>query len=295
MPSFVTLEPTNHCRLRCPLCPTGSGRIRRPRGFADSSAVERAIDEIAPFAFRISFVGYGEPFLHRDLLAMVHRASCRGVLTSVDTSGTLLKTQSDVESIVESGLSEILVSLDGATQESLEKYRRNAVLEEVLQGIRSLIETRRRRRRRSPSVCLQFVVMKHNEHEIPAIRRVARDLGVDRLRLKTCTSWGAPDPENYAPSDPALRRPTSRASKSFSRRCLFPWQAMAIDWDGTAVPCCDDWDESVPLGNVFQDGGVRSVWQGERYADFRRRISTDRAGIPLCRDCPILLPEEKSL
>ena len=32
-PLTLMVEPTNICNLKCPLCPTGRGLIKRPKGF----------------------------------------------------------------------------------------------------------------------------------------------------------------------------------------------------------------------------------------------------------------------
>ncbi len=32
LPEILTLEPTNICTMKCPTCPTGAGKLNRPKG-----------------------------------------------------------------------------------------------------------------------------------------------------------------------------------------------------------------------------------------------------------------------
>jgi hypothetical protein len=58
-----------------------------------------------------------------------------------------------------------------------------------------------------------------------------------------------------------------------------------INWDGTVSPCCFDKNAEYPLGNVFNDGGMKAVWKGKPYAEFRRQILKRRRDIPICTNC----------
>ena len=83
-----------------------------------------------------------------------------------------------------SGIDTLIVSVDGATQETYEHYRAGGSLEKVKQGIRNLAAAKKRLRRKTPFIYIQFLVMRHNEHEIPAMEQLARELEVDKLLRK---------------------------------------------------------------------------------------------------------------
>ena len=77
------------------------------------------------------------------------------------------------------GLDQIYISFDGLDQETYEKYRVRGSFERVVEGVKSLLAQRAALGRSNPIVELQFLVMKHNEHQIGEFRRMAQDLGAD--------------------------------------------------------------------------------------------------------------------
>ncbi len=55
MPLAIGAELTNHCNLRCPECPSGSGTLTRARGFMDPVLFQKIIDELSPYLYNINF------------------------------------------------------------------------------------------------------------------------------------------------------------------------------------------------------------------------------------------------
>ena len=86
---------------------------------------------------------------------------------------------------VESGPDRLIISLDGLDQETYEKYRVGGSLEKVMEGTRNLVSWKKELRSRSPYIILQFIVFRTNEHQVEDVRKLARELGVDKLELKT--------------------------------------------------------------------------------------------------------------
>jgi radical SAM protein with 4Fe4S-binding SPASM domain len=236
---------------------------------------------------------YGEPFLHPRLLEMVAEAREHEVYTRVSTNGLAFVRGLDADDLISSGLDYLRVSVDGATQATYNVYRVGGQLDKVLAGLRLLQQRKCELGKRKPIVELQFIVMRHNEHEIPLIRQIAADLGV-LLRLK---SVGLGDVEKdsskraWLPEGTSLRRYDEREGR-FSlarignRVCDHPWHRLVINWDGQVVPCCYDPNGLYEFGNAAD--GLRAVWNGERLQAFRRAIrSTERPSI--CAKCSVSL------
>ena len=132
MPYRYYIDPTNLCNLRCPLCPTGRMELQRPRGRMNLEDFKRIVDQIAPYAYYVELYNWGEPFLHPQIFDMIRYASERKI--SVQLSSNLNYFNEEMaEQAVASGLTRLLVSVDGATQETYEKYRCGGRLEVVLQ------------------------------------------------------------------------------------------------------------------------------------------------------------------
>jgi MoaA/NifB/PqqE/SkfB family radical SAM enzyme len=96
---------------------------------------------------------------------------------------------------VESGLDTMLISIDGATQEVYERFRRNGELELVLYNFRKIVETKKKLRHHNPILVWNYLAFEHNIHEIDSARRLARKLGVNQFRVASPfdVSWDDPD------------------------------------------------------------------------------------------------------
>ncbi|MCB1048768.1 MAG: radical SAM protein, partial [Calditrichaeota bacterium] len=202
LPTVLMIEPTNLCNLKCPLCPTGAGTLRRHGSFMDFELYSKVIDEVWSRTFMILLWNQGESFMNKDFLRMVRYAADRGLWTYGSTNGHYLE---DPEAVVRSGLGTLLVSVDGASATTYEAYRRSGNFEQVIGGLKGLVQAKRRLKSATPVIHLQFIIMRHNEHEIPAITRLAQDCGVDRLTLKTVQIYDDADipiwlPDNLAQS-----------------------------------------------------------------------------------------------
>lgn len=75
------------------------------------------------------------------------------------------------------------MSLDGVTQETYEKYRVRGNVAEVFADLRGLVAAKKALRSKTPFVEWQYIVFKHNEHEVEKARVLAEEIGVDLLRF----------------------------------------------------------------------------------------------------------------
>lgn len=287
-PFMMMIEPTNICNLKCPMCVTGNGTMVRPNGFMSLEQFRELIDEVGNHLLHLTLWSQGEPFINRSFNDMVRYASDKGIATLTSSNGHFLK---DSDAIVESGLSDLIISIDGATQETYEQYRVGGKLDRVIDGILGLTEAKKRLKKRTPRIELQFLIMKHNEHEIGTIKQLAKDLEVDRLSLKTVQVYSNEQAAEFLPSREEYSRYVIDQEGNFEmkvpihNRCRWVWLCPTLNWDGTVSPCCFDKNADYPLGNVFEDGGMKKIWKSDRYRDFRMQIFRDRRAIDICTNC----------
>ena len=50
--------------------------------------------------------------------------------------------------------------------------------------------------------------------------------------------------------------------------CEYPWTSLTVMADGSVVPCTQDYDCEMALGNVNTDS-LESIWNGPKYKEFR--------------------------
>jgi len=286
LPRVLMIEPTNECNLRCPLCPTGAGKLKRPKGQMSLDLYRRILADLDGALERVMLYNYGEPFLHPHLLDMIAEAHQAEVYTRVSTNGLVFLRAIRADDLIASGLDYLRVSLDGATDETYNVYRVGGKLDQVLEGVRLLQERKRELGKLKPVVELQFIVMRHNERDIPAMRQIAHEMGT-LLRLKSVGLGDLnrePARREWLPKDESFRRydASFNLARNGRRVCDHPWQRLVVNWDGQVTPCCYDPDGEYELGNAVE--GIATVWNGERLQAFRRAMkSSFRPAI--CQKC----------
>jgi radical SAM protein with 4Fe4S-binding SPASM domain len=297
-PTHLQIEPTTHCNLRCLLCPVNTG-LNRPSGNMNCRVFQKIVDEMGEYVFFILLWDWGEPFLNPQIYNMIGYASERGIKLVSSTNGHLFAQHDHAERVVRSGLDTLIVALDGITQETYERYRQGGELDDVLQGIRTIVARKRALNSNTPLINLRFLVMRHNEHEIPKLPDLARSLGVDALTFNTLNSHcQETDPTKRALLETRYQEflPRNRRYQRFrytltgdKRRvernpCKRLWNNPAIHWDGTVTSCFFDYGEKRKLGNVGTDT-LGAIWRGVEYRKLRRAFRLGWEKLPLCSDC----------
>jgi len=292
-PPILMIEPTNICNLKCPLCPSGADNLTRKKGFMDYATFTKIIDEVADYTFMLILWNQGEPFLHSDFLKMLSYAHQKRLYLMVSTNANLMPP---AQKLIETGIDLLIVSLDGATQESYNLYRRNGSLPAVLQNVTELVKAKKALGCKYPTVVWQFLVMRHNEHEIEQIKQLSAQTEVDMLVFKTVQIYSREDIEKYLPTNPHYCRyklvksttdpdaPLDFILPTFKNRCYRIWFQPVINWDGQMSVCCFDKDIVYKIGNVSTKT-VYKLYQSTRFNNFRRVVLRDRKRFEICRNC----------
>ena len=284
MPPVISLELTNHCNLRCPECATGSGLLKREKGFMDPALYDRVISEMKPFLFYLNLYFQGEPMAHPDFFRFT--GPVEGISKVVSTNGHFLSV-ANAEKLAGSGIGKLIVSLDGMDSRTYSLYRKDGDYEKVLQGIRNMAESIRMTRS-SLILEIQFLVNRHNEDQIGKAHDFAREVNA-RLRLKSMQIISGDDAYDWMPLNRRYRRYTAdgrsfRIKSKLPDRCFRLWMNPVITWDGKVIPCCFDKDAESVMGDLNTES-FRTIWNGERFKDFRRRVLNDRKSIAICGNC----------
>jgi len=286
-PFFISLEPAAVCGLACPQCPTGAGDISREQPYLDVRTFQAIVDEIAGTTAILSLYNQGEPLMHRSFTEMVRYASERRIYTVTSTNGQLL-TKALCRRLVEAGLDRIIVSLDGTDQESYARYRRGGDLGKAVRGIRWLSGARQSGRK--PMIIAQFLVFRHNQEQVPEMKKFGYSLGADRVRIKTAQIVYPDEAGHWLPDQAKYSRYRRNDRGRWTlgiqlpNRCKRLWQATVITTDGIVVPCCFDKLAEYPMGDLHS-GSLRKIWKNQDYNDFRAKVLRQREKIAICLNC----------
>lgn len=289
-PVSISFEPTTSCNLRCPECPSGLRAFTRPTGMLEQAFFKKTIDEIHKELLYLIFYFQGEPYLNPSFLDMVKYAHQKKIYTATSTNAHYL-TDEMAKKTVESGLDRLIISIDGSTQDIYQQYRIGGNLEKVLEGSRNIIKWKKALGSATPFVFFQFLVVKPNEHQLEAIKKLARETGVDEVRFKTAQVYDfESDPNGLIPTIDKYSRYKKNADGSYSaknklaNRCWKLQHANVITWDGLVVPCCFDKDATHRLGDLHKQS-FKEIWHNEPYKRFRHELSKSRKNIDICANC----------
>lgn len=289
LPVSISIEPTTSCNLRCPECPSGLRSFTRPTGMLDPVLFQKIIDELAPTLSYLTFYFQGEPYLHPRFLDMVSYAAGKGIYTATSTNAHYLNEETALNT-VRSGLDRLIISIDGTTQEAYQSYRVGGSVEKVLRGAENVILAKKRLNSYTPHVVFQFLVVGPNEHQIPHVQRLAKQVGVDQVALKTAQIY---DYEKGSPLIPKQQRYSRykqnndgswSVKNALADHCWKMWHSCVVTWDGKVVPCCFDKDGHFVLGDLRKNS-FADIWRGEPYQEFRAQLLSSRSDIEMCRNC----------
>jgi radical SAM protein with 4Fe4S-binding SPASM domain len=309
-PVAASIEPINHCNLRCPECPAGMKELTRPHGIMQPEMFRNIIDQLSPHLSWLTLYFQGEPYMSRHFFEFIAYARAKHIFVATSTNGHFLD-ENAVPHTINSGLNRLIISLDGADQQSYEAYRKGGDFEKVIAGIRLLVSEKKRLNKRNPEIILQCLVLKSNEHQLDKIKLLAKELGVDKLEFKTAQfnnyENGNPLlPENqqysrYARvSTPQMQKAKGKMQNAniaeyhdvqrFTPKnrmpdsCFRMWSSCVITWDGKVVPCCFDKDATYVMGDMTKER-FQDIWRGKPYHDFRMKILNNRKSIEICTNC----------
>ena len=178
---MVHVEASSRCNSHCPMCSRYSAH-----GFLQPNLKE---EDLTPELFyklftpeftrqidHVYFSGvYGDPCLNKDLPEFVNYLLDHGCTNiNIDTNGGY-RGEDWWASLAKPGV-QINFAVDGASVETLEKYRINVNYDKVLANMKKFIAAGGRAQ-------WNFIVFKHNEHEVELAREIAREIGAD-FRIK---------------------------------------------------------------------------------------------------------------
>lgn len=287
MPMGLSIEPTTSCNLRCSECPSGLRSFSRPTGMLHPETFQKVIDQLKRKLIWLTFYFQGEPYLNKDFLKMVKYAHQQGLYTMTSTNAHYF-TDEIAKETIESGLSRIIVSMDGVTQETYEQYRKGGSLDKVKDGITRLVEWKKKLRSSTPHIVLQFIVFGHNEHEIEDVKKLGKEMGVDEVKIKSAQIYDFAN-EGLLPTDSTYARYKKEGDSyaiknTLMNHCWRMWSSAVITWDGKVIPCCFDKDAHHQIGSI-EATPFKDIWLSPAYNDFRSKVLIDRKAVDICTNC----------
>lgn len=283
-PYIFVLEVTNICNLKCPFCLTGKGisggREVRHMNFEEAKKI---IDAVGEYVYFLQVYTWGEPLLNKDLIKIVEYAKQKNIFVMLSTNGTAM-TAAYNEKLINSGIDYIMVAVDGGSDATYEKYRVGGNYTKVLSNIKNILEQKKQRNLDRPFIEWQFIVFRHNEHEVKDTEIMAYEIGINKFTPLPAyvenPDWAATD-EEYK---------TEFANPERLRNCDRPWSHLNVRADGGVASCCYTFFKKDDFGELSQNS-FDEIWNNNKFRTSRRLITQRKKGQELeqsdllCRDC----------
>jgi len=285
-PVLAVIDPTLFCNLRCPNCPTGLRLGLRPPVAISEELFRSIIDEIGDYLLELWLYNWGEPLLHKQTPELIKYAKQKEMKVIIHTNLSMRLTDEYVESLVKSGLDELVVSLDGATEETYSRYRRGGDISLVRENMMRIQSAKRAAAIQTPTVFWKFLVWRHNEHEVEMARSCHRAWGADSF---VCgAGFMPPAPHNdglLEPSTLAEFVPISPPVQDVRKRrgghnhpCLWLYGALTLNANGSVSPCCGVWDEGDDFAQYSSRGDFFYAWNSDKFKKARSLFQEERKG-----------------
>jgi len=297
LPFNINIEPTANCNYECIKCERFSQMYQDDGQTFEGKAMPfeyycKLIDEIGDILLSVRLWHFGEPLFNKDIMRMIKYAKKKNIIVALSSNLSLL-TSSDANALVCSGLDYLVVSFDGGSPETYNRYHGVNYFQKVVENMKLLVSVKHKLKAQTPFIELQFIVMKDNEGEIPKIKKLSAELGVNKVTFlkldKDKINLVKFKLSNY--DDILPKNKEFVLNKNNIRRinrCNIPWEGALVRYSGLVLPCVEDIGQRHAMGRLIYNGkylGFRRIWKNDAYCNFRRDIKDGINDIAICGNC----------
>jgi MoaA/NifB/PqqE/SkfB family radical SAM enzyme len=248
--THLELELSSKCNAACPQCPREDSSIKQILEKETSEITLQNIKDWFPLEFLanlnlISFKGtFSEPVIARDFFPIVeYLVANTNAYIEIHTNGSLRKTEfwADLGKLLNNRGS-IMFGIDGL-EDTHSIYRVNTNYNNIINNAKEFINN-------GGEAKWQFIIFKHNEHQVESAKQIATDLGFSNFllisspRFESSTSFDINKKGDVIERSNNYISPTWAESKNNFRKtktvnCVsdnIGW--LLVDWSGEVFPCC---------------------------------------------------------
>ena len=284
LPLEIVIDSINLCNLRCPLCKTGVHELNRPLLKMELDNFKDILDKIE-FSQTIYLIKWGEAFLHPNIFEMIKLCKKRGKKVHLNSNFTTVKDE-HLEKIIDSALDELVISLDGVSQETYVKYRVGGQFEMAFGNMVKLVQLKEKKKANTPYILWKFLVNRYNEHEVEKAKQLADDNGIEikfapiylndvsadddgQYDMKVAKEWLPKDNKYFY---------DSRLTPIIEDACPHLWKYPVIQSDGGISPCCHVTSKEHDFGNLLEGSysSFHDIWNNEKYQYSRSLFTNEK-------------------
>ncbi len=272
------IEPTGYCQLKCPLCPTPNFKKER-QGYMSLDKFLKLVDDALENNYMkagddVHLYGFGEPTLHKNLPQMVSKFTSNGITTKINTNGLLLDERM-LDELSHAGITKILISIDGNSEEDYLKYRIGGNFNKLIENLKAISN-----RSRSYQLEGQIILFPHNIDKKDEFIDFYQKIGLDILVLKKARLWM----EEREQDKTLIDLPSEFQRKKLENEigeCNFKNEMGMIFWNGDLTICNSDPFGENKVGNIFSEGV--EIWDSKKFKEMREKGGNRK--LSSCSNC----------
>jgi len=280
-PLHLNFELVSGCNLNCDFC-VHSLRSEDKKINKYKISFEKyceIIDEGSKNGLcSIELNGINEPFIQKDVDKYIKYAAEKGIMViSLHTNGILL-TEQISQSLIDSGLTLIIFSIDAINEKTYQQIRRNKDYNKVIKNIHKLIELKQKANSKFPFIRVSFSKNKVNYHDLPQFIKYWEDK-IDDISISSFCNPFVGKRKYYETEQ------IYRLENSYLGTCYEPNRRLIVFSNGNIGPCCSFFAEELTVGNIYKDS-IYDIWNGIQMESLRLSINNDIIRQPTaCRKC----------
>ncbi len=284
-PLHLDLELTGRCNLKCHYCFQND----MIEGDLDDMPIElfqRLVSEgVEEGLCAIKLQVRGESLLHPRFFDCVRYAKDRGVLdVQVTTNGTLLSNR-HAQSLLDCGLDGLIISYDEHHEDNFDAKTINHYAR-IGDRIHALLELREEQGCETPWIRIQASV---NTEFLESLHKMRDAL---KRKFPKADHVAVSRIHNFGKGEYGYRNMLKLFDYDV---CSYPFQRLAVFWNGDVTLCCMDYTADAKIGNVYEDS-LEKLWLSDKMNEYRGyHLEGRRADFDLCKFCNVALKERKQL
>ena len=288
-PYVIMIDPSSACNHSCRFCPTGDDDLiqksGRYVGALEFDLYKKIIDDIQQFDNPVKVLRLykvGEPLVNSRFAEMVAYARANSKIQKIETTTNGLSLNPELNrKIIEAGMSQINISVNGVNEEKIHYYTRTKLdFKKYVENIKDLYENKG-----DCEIYIKAIKQNLTQDEQKEFFDIFGNMA-DRIFLENISpAW----PEFEFDGIP-MEFEAGHYGQEINERqvCPFLFYVMVINSDGLVSTCVQDWKQKMIVGDTSRES-VKNIWLGDDLKKYRLdHLSGNKNIYSACQNCLVM-------
>lgn len=288
-PYVLMIDPSSACNHSCRFCPTGDHELIKESGRfvgkMDFEAYKKIIDDVNQFQNPIKVLRLykvGEPLVNPYFADMIAYARANEKIKKIETTTNgLLFSPAINRKIIDAGISQINISVNGVSEERIYHYTRTKLdFKKYVENIKDLYENKG-----DCEIYIKAIKQNLTEDEQKKFYDIFGNYS-DRIFLENISpAW-----PGFEFDDVPMEFEAGHYGQEICERqvCPFLFYVMVVNSDGLVSTCVQDWKQKMIVGDTAKES-IKDIWLGEKSNQYRfDHLNGNKKAYSACQNCLVM-------